>query len=72
MEYIGIDIEGMSCAHCVAAVTRALEGVEGVEVEQVRVGSATLAYDPARVRPERIVEAVENEGYQVTGRREQS
>lgn len=65
MERMELAIEGMSCAHCVAAVTQALRGVEGVEVEQVRVGSATLAYDPVRARPERIVEAVEDEGYRV-------
>lgn len=68
MERMTMTIEGMSCGHCVAAVTRALKQVEGVEVEQVQVGSATVGYDPARTRPERIVEAVEEEGYPVAGR----
>lgn len=63
MERITIGIEGMSCEHCVAAVTGALRGIDGVEVEEVRIGAATVSYDPARVRPEQLAEAIEDEGY---------
>lgn len=63
MERISIDIEGMSCEHCVAAVTGALRGIDGVEVEEVRIGGATVSYDPAVVRPEQIAEAIEDESY---------
>jgi copper chaperone len=57
-----IEITGMSCGHCVAAVKRALGGVDGVEVREVAIGSATVAYDPATVSRERIAEAIEDEG----------
>ena len=63
MERTTIEIGGMSCGHCVAAVRRALAGVEGAEVEEVRVGSASVAYDPRVVTAERLVRAVEDEGY---------
>jgi copper chaperone CopZ len=53
----------MSCGHCVAAVKGALERLDGVRVEAVQVGSATVAYDPAAVTPARIAEAIEDEGY---------
>jgi copper chaperone len=59
-----IEITGMSCGHCVAAVKRALDGVDGVEVREVAIGSATVAYDPATVSRERIAEAIEDEGYE--------
>jgi copper chaperone len=58
-------IDGMSCGHCVGAVTRALKSVGGVEVERVEIGRATLAYDPATTSAERIAEAIQDEGYQV-------
>lgn len=66
MEKMALKIEGMSCGHCVAAVDRALKGMTGVQVEQVQVGSAVVAYDPAAVKPEAIAAAVAEEGYRVT------
>lgn len=68
MERTTLAIEGMSCGHCARAVERALQALEGVEVERVEVGSARLAYDPARVGPEQIAAAVEAEGYTVRSR----
>jgi copper chaperone CopZ len=39
-------------------------------VEEVKVGGATVEYDPAVASPERIAKAIEDEGYQarVAGR----
>jgi copper chaperone len=59
-----IRIDGMSCGHCVAGVKRALSSVEGVAVHDVRVGAATVSYDPTQVTPEEIAQAVADEGYQ--------
>ncbi|HEX6808665.1 MAG TPA: heavy-metal-associated domain-containing protein [Gemmatimonadaceae bacterium] len=63
MERVTIQIDGMSCGHCVAAVGRALSAVPGVDVEQIAVGSATIAYDPSAVSLDRIRAAVRAEGY---------
>ncbi|HEV2179479.1 MAG TPA: heavy-metal-associated domain-containing protein [Gemmatimonadaceae bacterium] len=63
MERVTIQIDGMSCGHCVAAVGRALRAVPGVDVEQVAIGSATIAYDPGAVSLDRIRAAVRAEGY---------
>lgn len=67
MERLELSIGGMTCGHCVGAVTRALRQVEGVTVEAVEVGSAKVSYDPAVASPERIAEAVAEEGYEVRG-----
>ena len=64
MERLDLDIEGMSCDHCVRAVRTALEGVDGAEVERVAIGSATVRYDPARTSPDAITNAVADEGYE--------
>jgi copper chaperone len=68
MEQTTIAITGMSCGHCVAGVRRALAEVRGVEVREVKVGEATVAYDPEVASPERIVRAIEDEGYEIPGR----
>ena len=69
MEQTTIAIQGMSCGHCVAAVKGALSQLDGVEVQEVKVGSATVAYDPQAVTPERITHAIADAGYaaQVAG-----
>ena len=64
MEHLRLDITGMSCDHCVRAVREALAGVDGAQVEQVEIGSATVRYDPARTSPEEIANAVSDEGYE--------
>ena len=66
MEQTTIAIQGMSCGHCVAAVKGALHRLDGVEVRDVKIGSAQVAYDPATVSPERIAEAIADEGYAAT------
>jgi copper chaperone len=63
MEKTTIAIQGMSCGHCVASVKGALGRLEGVQVQEVTMGSATVEYDPRAVTPERIAQAVEAEGY---------
>jgi copper chaperone CopZ len=67
MERVSLTIEGMSCGHCVRAVDQALRSVSGIQVEQVEVGSAVVAYDPAIVKPAQIEAAVSEEGYEVRG-----
>ena len=67
MDRIKLKIDGMSCGHCVSAVDKALKGVDGVQVEQVAVGSATVSYDPATTSTEKITKAIEEEGYIVAG-----
>ena len=64
MEQVRLNIQGMSCGHCVASVRRALGGLDGVTVEDVKVGSARVTYDPARSGPGAIAEAVRDEGYE--------
>ena len=63
MERTHLDITGMSCSHCVAAVTKALASIHGATPASVHVGSADVDFDPARTSPAAIAEAVSNAGY---------
>jgi copper chaperone CopZ len=55
----------MSCQHCVAAVQRALEGVDGVAHARVDLdgASAEVECDDARTDPRALEAAVAEEGY---------
>jgi copper chaperone len=65
MTHLELDITGMSCNHCVGAVTKALQSVNGVVVEQVAIGKATVSYDPSATSPAQISLAIEDEGFAV-------
>jgi copper chaperone CopZ len=56
-------IDGMSCGHCVASVKKALDRIDGVTVENVGVGTATVEYDPNAVSPQTIANAISATGY---------
>ncbi|HVS02508.1 MAG TPA: heavy-metal-associated domain-containing protein [Thermoanaerobaculia bacterium] len=60
-----LEIEGMSCDHCVRAVTGALEGVTGVERAEVdlQAGRARVEHDPLRAGVDQLLAAVAEEGY---------
>ncbi len=58
-------IEGMSCQHCVLAVKKELAKVQGVEVRDVQIGSASVAYDETRTDTARLEAAIAKAGYRV-------
>lgn len=63
MERITLKVDGMSCGHCVQAVRAAITGVEGAQLEQLAIGSATVAFDPSRTTVGALIEAVADAGY---------
>lgn len=63
MTSLALKIDGMSCNHCVMHVQKALRSLDGVEVEQVGIGSATMQYDESKRSVEQILEAVRDAGY---------
>lgn len=63
MTSLTLSITGMTCGHCVAAVSSALKGVDGVQVEDVRIGSARVQYDESKVSPAQLARVVTEEGY---------
>ncbi|HOV99708.1 MAG TPA: heavy-metal-associated domain-containing protein [Bacteroidota bacterium] len=62
-----LTIGGMSCQHCVMRVTKALKEIEGVEVEDVQIGQATVRYDEHQVDENILREHIEDAGYQLLG-----
>ncbi len=63
MKKIELKIEGMTCGHCVVSVRKELTKLAGVEVEDVRVGGATVRIDETRIDEKRISDAITDAGY---------
>lgn len=66
MQHTTLHIEGMSCGHCLSAVTRALRSIPGVEIESVQIGRADLRYDEGTTTPSALEAAVTEAGYRAT------
>lgn len=56
-------IDGMSCGHCVKAVTMALLDLPGVSVRDVTVGAAVIDIDEAVVTDAQVTAAIEEAGF---------
>lgn len=69
MENSIIRVDGMSCQHCVKAVTEAVSALPGVENVEVDLGAKTVrvAHDAAVSSLGAIKEAIEDQGYDVIG-----
>ena len=62
-----INIEGMSCQHCVGRVKQVLDALDGVLGAEVEVGSAKVSFDNSVVSKDDIADAVVKAGYTVVG-----
>jgi copper chaperone CopZ len=60
-----LTITGMTCGNCVKHVQKALDEIDGVTVGEVTIGSAEVSYDPSEVDRAKIIEAIEESGYNV-------
>ena len=65
-----LEIGGMHCASCVAAVEKALSGVPGVERASVNLATekATVEHDASRELDDELRRAVEKAGFEVKAR----
>ncbi len=64
-ETIPLAVEGMTCVSCEKPVKKALNklpGVSGVKVSYKK-GEAVIEYDPEKVTPEQMIDAIKKAGY---------
>jgi copper chaperone CopZ len=59
-----LEIEGMSCQHCVMHVRKGLSKLD-VNIRDVQIGSAVIEYDENKVKREDLQKAVDEAGYRV-------
>jgi copper chaperone len=66
MNSIALNIQGMSCHHCVAAVKKELEKIKDLTVEEILVGKAVVRYEEANITRSQLQQAVEDAGFTLT------
>ncbi len=67
MKTVSYYVPGMSCEHCKRAITMALKDIEGVnnvniDLEEKKV---VIEYDETSVQTEKLIEAIEDAGYDI-------
>jgi copper chaperone len=61
-----IKIKGMSCQHCLMAVTKALAALDGVKDVKVDLKSGVATYEDVKVvDPKVVAEAIKKTGYEI-------
>lgn len=61
-----ITVKGMSCGHCAAAVTKALEALPGVSGVQVDLASGRVTFSSAEpVSLEELARVIKAAGYEM-------
>ncbi len=68
LETAQLKITGMDCEVCASVIQRKLAETPGIVQAEVRypAGSATVKYDPSKVAPAQLVEAVNSTGYKAS------
>jgi copper chaperone CopZ len=67
MRQITLHIAGMSCSHCLRAVTDALSSTPGVQLDSLRMGRAVVSYDEQTTSPAAIENLIAEAGYTAKG-----
>ena len=69
MEQTTLKVDGMSCSHCVNAITKAVGALPGIESVSVDLEgkTVTVKYDPAQSPLDKIKAEIDDQGYEVLG-----
>lgn len=67
MSQLTLNVPDISCDHCKSSIESAVGGLDGVEAVTVHIEPKTvdLRFDESTVSLDRIVEAIEEQGYEV-------
>lgn len=67
MQNLTLNVQGMSCGHCVNAIEKSVGQLTGVELVKVNLTDAqvNLAFNKVQVSLDKIKETIEDQGYEV-------
>ena len=67
MQSITLNVQGMSCGHCVNSVKGSVGQLAGVDSVKVKLDEAKVdvTFDESQVSLEQIKETIEDQGYDV-------
>lgn len=66
-QFTKLNVEGMSCSHCVNAVKKAVGSLDGIHTVEVSLEekAVSVEFDPGKSSVEQIKEAIDDQGYEV-------
>ncbi|WP_411348792.1 copper ion binding protein [Paenibacillus sp. WLX2291] len=65
MAQVTLEVEGMSCQHCVKAIEGALAEIGAIGKVNLEGKSVDIEYDENQVDVVKMTEAIEDQGYDV-------
>ncbi|WP_134700720.1 copper chaperone CopZ [Ammoniphilus sp. YIM 78166] len=66
MKAVTLNVEGMSCGHCVAAIEGSLKKELGINAKvDLAAKTVSVEFDEANVTVEKIKDVIEDQGYDV-------
>lgn len=65
MKNVTLNVQGMSCGHCVNSVEKAMQDLGASAKVDLASNSVTIEYEESKVTLEAIKEAIEDQGYDV-------
>lgn len=67
MQNVTLNVEGMSCGHCVKSVEGSVGALAGVDQVKVNLeeGLVEVAFNEAQVSLEQIKETIDDQGYDI-------
>ncbi|KGR75698.1 copper chaperone CopZ [Ureibacillus sinduriensis] len=67
MQNVTLNVQGMSCGHCVKAVEGSVGELEGVNQVTVKLAEALvdISYNDSQISLDKIKETIEDQGYEV-------
>jgi copper chaperone len=65
MTQVTLQVNGMSCQHCVNSVEKALKEVGASANVDLKNNSVTVDYDESKISLDKVKEAIEEQGYDV-------
>ena len=65
MSTVTYSVPGVSCAHCQAAITEEVSGLDGVETVEVDLETKTVSVTGEPLDEDAIIAAIDEAGYEV-------
>jgi copper chaperone len=65
MKQVTLQVNGMSCQHCVNSIENALKDIGASGTVDLKSNSVTVQFDESKITIDTVKEAIEEQGYDV-------
>jgi copper chaperone len=65
MQHATLQVNGMSCQHCVNSIEKAVKEIGGSASVDLKSNTVTVEYDENKLSLDAVKEAIEEQGYDI-------